>query len=265
MSVRAILCDLDGVLYVGDDAIPGAASALAALDTQGVGVRFVTNTTRTSTEAVAARLSRMGLPVARERIVSAVTAGGLHLADRGYTRCRLVVADDVREDLAAFEAGGAIDAVLDPRPQAVVLGDIGRAWDYDLLNRVFGDVIAGADLVALHKGRYWKEPEGLRLDIGAFVAGIEYATGAAAFVVGKPSPEFFRLALDALGVPPEEALMVGDDVLSDVGGAQAAGIRGVLVRTGKARPEDERREDIRPDGVIDSIADLPELLREWGG
>jgi len=264
MSIRAVLCDLDGVLYVGDRAIPGAAEAIATLEARGIGVRFVTNTTRSSTATVAEKLERLGLPVPRAAIVSAVTAGGLLLADRGYRRCRLVVADDVREDLADHDAGGAIDAVLDPVPEAVVLGDIGRRWDYDLLDRVFNDVLAGADLVALHKGRYWKEPDGLRLDIGAFVAGIEYAAGVHATVVGKPSAEFFRLALDALGVTAGEAIMIGDDVVSDVGGAKEAGIRGVLVRTGKARPEDERRDDVRPDAVIDSIASLPDLLDRRG-
>ena len=121
-------------------------------------------------------------------------------------------------------------------------------------------VRGGAEIVALHKGRYWQTEHGLQVDIGVFVAGLEYATGKPATVIGKPSATFFRMGLKDLGVDPESVVMVGDDIEADVGGAQRAGVRGVLVRTGKYRPDDLERSDLAPDAVITSIADLVDCL-----
>jgi HAD superfamily hydrolase (TIGR01458 family) len=142
------------------------------------------------------------------------------------------------------------------RPQVVVIGDIGDRWNYALMNRLFRMLMEGAELVALHKSRYSQTEEGLRLDIGAFVAGLEYVTGREAILVGKPSPTFFRLAVLNLNLRPEEVAMVGDDIEGDVGGAQRSGLKGVLVKTGKYRPDVAARSRVRPDAVLDSIASL---------
>jgi phospholysine phosphohistidine inorganic pyrophosphate phosphatase len=114
----------------------------------------------------------------------------------------------------------------------------------------------GADLIALQRNRYWRREDGLALDAGPFVAALEYASGRSATVVGKPEAGFFRLALEDLGLGPHEVAMVGDDAEADVVGAQAAGLKGILVRTGKYRPETEGR----PDLVLESFAALPEAL-----
>ena len=114
-------------------------------------------------------------------------------------------------------------------------------------------------MLALHKGRYWQTETGLRMDIGAFVAGLEYVTGQSATVIGKPSPDFFTLVLQDLGLLPEQVAMVGDDIESDIGGAQAVGMKGVLVRTGKYRSETTAVSKIKPSLIIDSVADLPDL------
>jgi len=142
----------------------------------------------------------------------------------------------------------------------VIVGDVGKSWDYDLMNRVFRMVIGGAELVALHKGRYWQVEDGLRMDIGAFVAGLEYATGKQATVIGKPSAEFFHLALADMRLDPEAVAMIGDDIGGDVGGAQSVGMKGVLVRTGKYREDLVSGSGITPDMIVDSIADIPDLL-----
>jgi HAD superfamily hydrolase (TIGR01458 family) len=118
----------------------------------------------------------------------------------------------------------------------------------------------GAELIALQKNRYWLTPDGLSLDVGPYVAALEYATSAEALVVGKPAPAFFASALDAMGVPAERAAMVGDDVESDVGGALAAGLAGILVRTGKYHEDAVQRSGVEPTAVVDSIADVPALL-----
>jgi HAD superfamily hydrolase (TIGR01458 family) len=153
-----------------------------------------------------------------------------------------------------------IDLVDAPPADVVVLGGACDDFSYAALNDVFRMVTEGAALVAMHRNLYWRTDEGLQLDAGAFLAGLELAAGTTAIVCGKPSPEFFAEAVAALGTPPERTAMVGDDVVNDVLGAQAAGLVGVLVRTGKFRPSDLDRDDGTPDIVIDSIADLPSVL-----
>ena len=164
----------------------------------------------------------------------------------------LYVADAGRADFDEFE--------IDERaPGAVVVGDLGAAWTFDLMNRAFRQLLGGAELLAIQRNRYWKTQDGLTLDAGPFVAALEYAAGKQAVTAGKPSAAFFEAAARSLGLPASQVLMVGDDVASDVEGAMAAGLRGALVRTGKFRPGDLERET-PPDAVIDSIADLPRLL-----
>jgi HAD superfamily hydrolase (TIGR01458 family) len=164
-----------------------------------------------------------------------------------------VVLDELREDLEGLnESGDGVDAVI--------VGDLGDRWDYEVLNRAFGQLMDGAALIALQRNRYWETAEGLALDAGPFVAALEYAVGREAEVVGKPSPAFFELVLSDLGVGASAAAMVGDDVEADVGGALEAGIAGILVRTGKYREEDVTSSGIEPTATVDSIADVPALL-----
>jgi HAD superfamily hydrolase (TIGR01458 family) len=239
---------MDGVWFVDDRAIPGAGDALAALRARAIPLRLVTNTTTRTRAQLAARMRGMGLDVAEHEIVSSPTAAVLHLRARGVRRVRLVVGDAIAGEFAEFEPSAA--------PEVIVMGDIGERWDYRLMSELFHQVMAGAEMVALHKGRYWQVGNGLALDIGAFVAGLEYATGATATVIGKPSPEMYRAALADLGLAAHEVVMIGDDIHHDVAGAQAAGIRGVLVKTGKYRDALVARSGVIPDLVIESIAEL---------
>jgi HAD superfamily hydrolase (TIGR01458 family) len=148
----------------------------------------------------------------------------------------------------------------DAEPDAVIVGDLGEAFDYRALNGAFRCVMAGAELIALQKNRYWMRADGLALDVGPFVAALEYATGRAAYVVGKPARGFFEEVLRGLGALPEAAAMVGDDVESDIGGALDSGLAAILVRTGKYREDSVRESGIRPTATIDSIAGLPALV-----
>lgn len=141
-----------------------------------------------------------------------------------------------------------------------MIGDIGDAWDNERLNRAFRQVMEGARLVAIRKNRYWMRGDGLALDAGPFVAALEYATGRSADLIGKPQPAYFRLAAASLGVPLDRIAMVGDDVESDVGGAQAAGLAGVLVRTGKFREDRLASSGVRPDHILGSVADVVDLF-----
>jgi HAD superfamily hydrolase (TIGR01458 family) len=252
-EVHGLLIDLQGVLHVDEQPVEGAAAAVRRLKKTGLPCRFLTNTTTRSAATLFADLEQMDLPVDFEEILTAPRACAAWLRREGWTRVRLIVREDTKEDFEGIEE-------VDVDPEAVVIGDIADRWDHALLQGIFDDLMAGARLVALHKGRYWQQEGGLVLDIGCYVAGLEYATGTEAAVVGKPAAAFFDAALESLGVAAEHALMVGDDVRSDVGGAQDRGIRGVLVRTGKFREEVLRRSGVAPWRVVDSIVDVPGLL-----
>lgn len=251
---RALLLDIDGTVCQQGALIPGAAEALAALERRGVPHLFVTNMTSRPRAGIVRWLAAMGLDVAPERIFTGARAARDRLVASGRTRCMALVAPELVEDFDGLD-------LVDERPDAVVVGDMGEAWRFDALDRAFRAVLDGAELVALARNRYFLNGDGvLTLDVGPFVAALEYATGRAAALAGKPSPDFFRLALEAAGVAPREALMVGDDLEGDVGGAQAAGLRGALVRTGKYRAEALAASSVRPDFVLDSLASLPGLF-----
>jgi HAD superfamily hydrolase (TIGR01458 family) len=195
----------------------------------------------------------MGLPLGPNELITAPKVAASYLRRLGAPSVRLVLSEDATTEFAEF-------SVDEDQPDVIIIGDIGDAWDYDLMSQLFEALVAGSQLVALHKGRYYQGPDGLILDIGAFVTGLEYASGTDAVVIGKPSPQYFRLAVESMGIQPHEAAMVGDDIESDVGGAQAAGLRGILARTGKFRQHLVESSSVEPDAVIDSIADLPAIL-----
>jgi phospholysine phosphohistidine inorganic pyrophosphate phosphatase len=252
-GVRALLLDLDGTVFQNGRLIAGAAEALAEIERAGIRRRFLTNISSRPRSAIAGELTAMGLAVDAEEILTAPRAARSFLMDRGWIRAQLLLPPAVcAEDLGGIEH----DEIS---PPAVVLGDQSADFDYDRFNRAFRSILAGAELVALGRNRYFLHEGELVIDVGAFAAALEFATRRSPLVVGKPSPDFFRAGLAELGVGAAEAAIVGDDVEADVGAGQALGLRGVLVKTGKFRPEDRDRPEIRPDATIDSIADLPRL------
>ncbi len=251
--IRGFLFDLDGVVYVGENAIPGAGETLRTLKKRGLPCRFTTNTTTMSVTSLHRKLVGMDLPIERHELFTVIDAARSYLHSLGDPLCHFLLSDSPLSDFAEFRRS-------ETKPDIVVVGDIGKRWTYDLMNRIFGMMIDGAELVALHKGRYWQVEDGLRMDIGAFVAGLEYTTGKSAIVIGKPSVRFFHLALAELALPSDQVIMVGDDIVNDIDGAQQAGISAVLVRTGKFREELVARSGVTPDATIDSIANLIALL-----
>jgi len=249
---RAFLIDLDGVLYDDNQPIPGAAEAIAHLREKSCPFRFATNTTMHCRASLRRKLASFGLEVSEDEIFSAPVAAARYLHRRGQPRVFLLLAKDAHRDFDGLE-------ITDQQPDFVVMGDMGDEVNAALLNKAFRLILGGAELIALQKNRYWKTAQGLTLDAGPFVVALEYATGQQARVIGKPSSDFFRLALDDLGVAPTRVAMIGDDIEVDVGGAQRAGLKGILVRTGKFR-ETDLQLGIEPDGVIDSIANLVEYV-----
>jgi HAD superfamily hydrolase (TIGR01458 family) len=255
--IRAVLLDIDGVLTVSWRPLPGAVEAVRALRDAGFALALVTNTTSRTRAWIAAKLSDAGFGVTAGDIFTApaITAAYLTRNHPGAT-CVLLNSGDIASDLAGVRiVPGGTSA-----PDVVILGGAGPEFSYQALNRVFGYLLGGARLVAMSRGMYWRTDQGMQLDTGAFLAGLEQASGVQAEVTGKPAAAFFATALGALGAEAPEAAMVGDDVEADVLAAQHAGLTGVLVRTGKYQPEALRRAPGRPDHVIGSVADLPALI-----
>ena len=258
MEPRAYLLDLDGTLYSGDGAIPGAPEALARLRRQKIPHRLVTNTTSRSRAMLVQRLRDYGFDVSPEEVFTATLAGTEVIKDAGYRCVAPFLPEPALGDMQDLElCGGTSGQVASRRPEAVLVGDLGERWTYALLQEAFEYLMSGAALIALSRDRYWLHDGRLALDAGAFVAGLEFAAGKAAVVAGKPSPAFYAAALRSLGLDaPASAAMVGDDLWSDVQGAQRAGLQGWLVRTGKYRESVLRESGIKPDRILDSVAAL---------
>ena len=221
MSVEAVLIDIDGVLTVGDEPVPGSVDAVQWLRDEGIPSRCVTNTTRRSRRPVAARLGDLGFAIPGGWCFTQDMAAVSRPGEAGTSACRLIAPGDVHRD---FEEGG-ID-LGDGEAPFVVVGNTGDRWTCDSRNHAFRPLVGGARLVALERDRYWRDADGLA-----------FSAGTTAEVVGKPSPALFRLALTDMEVPVGRAVIIGDDVETDIGGARAAGLAAVLVRTGKFRPE----------------------------
>ncbi len=253
MGIRGFLLDLDGVFHVGDRLLPGAAETLGILRSRDIPFRIITNTTTRSRASLVARMRGLGLSLEVNDVITAPFAAALYLKKLNHPRCRFIVAPDTRSEFAEYE-----DHESDP--DLIVLGDFEDQVSYPLLNSMFNQMMNGAALVALHKGRFWETEAGLKVDLGLFVAGLEYTTGKTATVIGKPSPTIFALALKELGIPANECAMIGDDLYNDVEGAQSAGLKGILIRTGKYRSGSNADARVIPDRVINSLSDLPQLL-----
>jgi len=255
----AFLLDLDGTLYAGGAAIPGAPATLARLRARGIPFRLVTNTTSRSRAMLVQRLRGYGFDAAPEEIFTATLAGAAAVRAAGHRVVAPFLPPPALADLAGLELAGGVAGRAEAQPDAVLLGDLGAAWTYALLQEAFEYLMAGAELVALSRDRYWQQDAGLALDAGPFVAALEYATGRSARVAGKPSPGFYAAALASLGLAEAApAVMVGDDLWSDIEGAQRAGLAGWLVRTGKFRDEVLQQSGIRPDRILPSVAALAE-------
>jgi HAD superfamily hydrolase (TIGR01458 family) len=258
--MAGILLDVDGVLHVSGHPILGGAKAIARLREAGHRLRFVTNNTTHSRRALADEIRSFGVELDNDELQTTPLAAAHALVGK---RVLALTMPAITEDLAGIElVGEGADAVL--------LGgadegyETNRVFSYYNLARAFAELQEGAELYCLHKNRWWQTSRGALLDAGAFVAGLEYAADTEATVLGKPSAAYFAAALDALEYEPENTWMVGDDVDADVGGASAFGLRSVLVRTGKFREEALEEATVKPDGVIDSIAALPDWLEAAG-
>lgn len=249
-STRLVLIDLDGTVYVGSRVIDGAAAAVRRLRHLGVAVRFTTNTDSVAPDTLVRRLGDMGVGAALDEVLTPVVLARALLDEQADARALVVASPEVRGVLKGRIATGT------ERVTHVIIADPSYGADYAQLDSAFRAIRDGAQLVAMQMGRWVQRDSGVHLDTGGWVRLLEYAANVDARVLGKPSPDFFRLATASAGVATAHAVVVGDDRASDIAGGRAAGCHTVLVRTGKgtvsAGPE--------PDLVIDSIADVPDVI-----
>jgi HAD superfamily hydrolase (TIGR01458 family) len=254
--MAAILLDVDGVLHVSGAPIAGAAAAVRQLRDAGHRLRFVTNSTTRSRTQIVAQLRSMGLELEDDELQTVGVVATQALAGK---RVLALTMPGMLDDLEGLQLVGMnVDAVL--------LGganegeETGRIFSYLNLNRAFHELEAGAELYCLHKNKWWQTGDGARLDAGAFVAGLEFAAETEATILGKPSLAYYTAALEALDAEPQLTWMVGDDLEGDILGAHRHGMKTILVRTGKFRPDEVERSRTQPDGIVSSIAQLPDWL-----
>ena len=244
------------MLHVSGEPIAGSAAAVNRLRDDGHRLRFVTNSTTKPRAQLVEQLRGFGIELDDDELQ---TTGGVAARELAGKRVLALTMPGLLDDLDGLQLVGMnVDAVL--------LGgadegeETGRVFSYLNLNRAFHELEAGAELYCLHKNRWWQTSDGARLDAGAFVAGLEYAAETEATVLGKPSPAYFAAALEAVDADPALTWMVGDDIEGDILGGHNHGLRTVLVRTGKFRPDDVERSRVQPDGIVSSIAQLPDWL-----
>lgn len=256
--MSAILFDLDGVLYEGDQAVPGAADAVNWFIKKDIPHLFLTNTTSISRSALVEKLTDLGIKSNIEDFLTPPVAALQYLQKHNTNNIALFVPEVTAEEFSNFELVADQTITTNESVDAVIIGDLGNQWTFNIMNNIFRLLIDNpqAELIALGMTRYWKTAEGLQLDVGPMIKAFEYATGVNAIVTGKPALEFFKAATNLLG-GQKNVIMIGDDIRGDIRASQDAGLTAIQVRTGKFT-ETDLSLGITPDAILDSIALLPE-------
>ncbi|XP_053162370.1 phospholysine phosphohistidine inorganic pyrophosphate phosphatase isoform X8 [Hemicordylus capensis] len=256
-GIKGVVLDISGVLYDsggegGGVPIPGSIDAVKKIKASGLKLRFCTNETQATRDKFVGKLQRLGFDIVVDEVTAPAPAACRILKERNL-RPHLLVHDDVVPEFASIDKAN---------PNCVVVGDAADNFSYKNLNDAFR-VLIGLEnpvLISLGRGRYYKETDGLKLDVGVYMKALEYACDIEAEVVGKPAKMFFQSALAEMGVQPHQAIMIGDDIVNDVGGAQQSGMRALQVRTGKYRPCDEQHPDVKADGYVNNLAEAVDVL-----
>ncbi len=255
MLVKALLIDLEGTLYFKNRPIAGAKEAIAHVKDLGIPLRFLTNTDSKTPKDMEKKLQQMGFDITEAEIFTPVTAMLRFFQKQDSKNGYFLVSSALQKVVAPY-------AVEQTSADYVVVGDFRDQMNYQVLNKAFQHIMAGAEIIALQKGKYFIRENGYNLDTGSFVQMLEYASNKEAYVLGKPSKQYFSLALDELGVTAEETAVVGDDQTTDILGAEAVGATGILVKTGKYAEVNGSQVKVEPNKVIDSISQLPLILKD---
>ena len=250
---KAFLIDMDGTLYFKGEPCPGAIETVNYLRQEKYQLRFLTNTTAKTPKMLHAQMQALGFDIYEDEIFNATYACLQYLRSRPRASCHFMVDDAVK----AFFKEIPVD---DDAPDFVVVGDYGEGFDFHALNHAFRLLMNGAELIALQKNLYWFSAEGMFLDCGAFVTLLEAAASKTATIMGKPSETFFKIALESLQLSPSEAVVVGDDITSDIVGAQAMGMQSILVKTGKFKPSQLENPVAKPTWVLEGVSRLTQLF-----
>ncbi len=271
-GVRGLVLDADGVLVLKSAPLPGALEAVASLEARSIPFRVVTNFSQLHRSTLAGWFAKGGLRIDPEWIITGPSATAAYTTAQFPDRPLFVLAaPDARRE---FDGQRLMDAdEADNAPPgtvaAVVIGDAGDDLSYRNLDVAFRLVRGGAALLAMHRNPWWLTPKGETLDAGAYVVGLEFATGQRALTLGKPSPVVFRQAVGGLvadlgrRLPRSAFAMVGDDLRSDIAAAQRVGLRGILVLSGKTTAADVDRIPAGargPDGVAPGLSDVVAAL-----
>ncbi|KAJ1916593.1 hypothetical protein GGI13_002612 [Coemansia sp. RSA 455] len=254
-SIKGVLLDLSGTLHIDNAVTPRAVEALKLLRNTGIKVRFVTNSTKTSDARLHAKLSKLGFELPPSEIFTSLSAAKRLVQQHNY-RPLLILEDEALEQFT--------DINQDEPYNAVVIGLAPSKLDYRNMNSAFTALLGGADLVGIHRAKYYASAEGqLSLGPGGFIAALEFAADKKAVLVGKPARAFYELALADMGLleSPESVAMVGDDVQADLGGgALELGLLRALVKTGKYREGDESKAEVPLAGVYNTFADFVDAV-----
>ncbi|MBD3792322.1 MAG: TIGR01458 family HAD-type hydrolase [Campylobacterales bacterium] len=249
-DIKGIMTDIGGVLYVGSEPIQGAPEALNTLRSR-YPLKLISNTTRSTPIQIVKHLQKLGFTIDESEMYTALAATKDYVKSKGYTAYTLLT-DEANEYFAELRSDKNVDCV--------VVADAHKNFHFDTMNQAFRHLEEGAELIGAAKSRYFKDSDGkLTIGTGSWIAALEFATGKEATIIGKPSASFFQLVAESLEMEPHEVLMVGDDIISDIGGAQQAGFKTALVKTGKFKESDLMNE-IKPDIICDSFTELAKQL-----
>jgi len=251
--MSAILFDLDGVLYESDKPIEGAADTVHWFNKNNIPHLFLTNTTSKSRAELVNKLAVFGINSKIQDFLTPPVAAAQWLQANNLLNIATFVPETTKEEFSCFNLINDQNTSVD----AVIVGDLGEKWSFKIMNQVFRLLINNpeAKLIALGMTRYWRTATGLQLDVGPMIKAFEYATGTSAIVTGKPATDFFQAAVTLLG-RQENIIMIGDDIKGDIEASQQAGLKAILVRTGKFSEQD-LESGINPDAILNSVAMLP--------
>jgi NagD protein len=245
------LIDMDGVIYRGNELIPGAERFIAQLCDADVPFLFLTNNSQRTRRDVATKLQRLGIDVEETHVFTCAMATARYLARQKPGGTAYVIGEGGL--LNALHSNGY--SIVDKDPDYVVVGE-GRTLNFEMVEAALRMILAGAKLVATNLDPNCPTANGLRPGRGAITAMLEAASGIKAFSVGKPSPVMLRTARKELGLATDETIVIGDTMETDILGGAQLGFKTILVLSGGTRREDLRHYAYGPDTIVDSIADL---------
>jgi 4-nitrophenyl phosphatase len=258
---RAFLLDLDGVVYTGNTPLPGAAEFCAHLLASGRRFQCITNNSTLSAEQYAVKLGGMGIAVTPEQVLTSSEATALLLQQRLAPGARVLAIGEEGLVRALLAHGFRL---VERDPEVVVCG-LDRRLTYARLTRACFALRGGAPLIATNPDLSLPTEAGMFPGNGATLAYLQAATGVRPEVIGKPEATMLRVAMERIGSRPEETVMIGDGLLTDIPAGQRAGVLTVLVLTGVSRRADLAGALTRPDLVVEDLPALQTALRPPSG